>query len=294
MLLSMTGYGAARVEADGWAATAEIKSVNNRYLKVSSRLPEAVASREGDIERLLRNYVSRGTVQLQVRIEPLAAKQASRIDSDTFASYVAEIRELSTSCGVPELFSAGDVLPLPGVIVDTSKQQADPELIWPLVEQVVGQAGEKLSGFRQTEGTAMGAALADLANEIRGILTKVEEHAPEVIQQYREKVIERVNSVLAETGVTIESQDVLREVALFADKCDIAEEIARLNSHLAQFDDFLNDKQSQGRKLDFLIQEIFREINTIGSKANSAVLAHHVVEMKGAVEKMREIVQNVE
>jgi uncharacterized protein (TIGR00255 family) len=168
------------------------------------------------------------------------------------------------------------------------------EAQWPVIEGVLAEALLKLAKMRQEEGAAMAADLTANARAIAADLSAVERRAPQVVEAYRARLLDRLKGLLADLGVQIQPADVVREVGIFAERSDISEEIVRLKSHLEQFATVMAERDSQGRKLDFVIQEMFRETNTIGSKANDAEIARHVIEMKTAIERMREMIQNVE
>lgn len=296
MLLSMTGFGNATQQSEHAYASVELKAVNNRYLKVSMRLPEMVARFESDIEKLIRNFIARGSVQLSLRIRLNSGSNGHSIDQNVLARYMTQLEtvqsQLKISDSAPPNLS--DMLQLPGVI---SEAEVTPDVVaslWPEVKSVLTNALEHFDDFRRTEGESM---LQDLKLQCQTIEAQVDEvakNAPSVIAEYREKLLDRVRKVFAEADATVEANDVIREVALFADKCDINEEITRLRSHIEQFYRFLDSDSSMGRKLEFLGQEMFREINTIGSKANNVTIAHNVIEMKAAIERIREVLQNVE
>jgi uncharacterized protein (TIGR00255 family) len=293
VLLSMTGFGDARRQQGRRSVAVEIRTVNNRFLKCSIRLPEIYAAFEADIEKLVRAKIARGTVSLSVRLEQHSEAGRYRLDPEMLAAYVEQAQAAATASGLP-LAALDHLLVLPGVVIERADAAYDAAEDWPLVESVVVEALDKLDSFRRREGGAMGDELRANLELIETEVNAIAEQAPVVIRDYRDRLRERVNELLEGTEASVTDTDLIREVSLFADRADINEEIARLRSHLGQFRAFLDDRQSQGRKLDFLTQELFREVNTIGSKANSVAIAHRVVEMKAAVEKIREILQNIE
>jgi uncharacterized protein (TIGR00255 family) len=188
----------------------------------------------------------------------------------------------------------GYLLSAPGVVADESQRSVDLQADGEIIRRLLKQALEKLHGFRTEEGRSMERELAENAKTIARRLVEVTALAPQVVADYRTKLLERVRQLLADSGVPVAEPDLIREVSVFSDRSDINEEITRLRSHLEQFQAFISEPVSAGRKLDFLSQEMNREVNTIGSKANNVAIAHCVVEMKAAIEKMREILQNVE
>ncbi|MDQ3329705.1 MAG: YicC family protein [Planctomycetota bacterium] len=293
MLLSMTGFGDARRQDGSRTITAEVRTVNNRFLKCSIRLPDAYSAFESDIEKLVRSSISRGTVNVTIRIERASEANRYRIDTDVLAAYAAQIDGVSDKLG---LASSGldALLQLPGVVSERSGTIEDASGDWHLLESAVGDALKKLDTFRRAEGAAMAddlrANLAIIETELEGVVVQ----APGVVSEFRDRLKERVAELLSGSEAKVNDADLIREVSIFAERTDINEEIARLRSHIVQFKAFLEDHVSQGRKLDFLTQELFREVNTIGSKANNVAIAHRGVEMKAAVEKIREILQNIE
>lgn len=291
----MTGFGNSSVDHQGLHVTAEIKSVNNRYLKLSVRLPDAAARFESDVERLIRSKVSRGTVQLSVRIRFPVGQSEHRIDENVLRNYQLQLSAMvnHSVSGAGEV-SLRDLLALPGVVTDNELPEDVVNAVWPAVEMAINGALEHFDDFRQREGISMQADLSRQCEAIEDQLRQVSESASQVVIDYRDRLLERVRRLISETPAKIDDNDVIREVALFADKCDINEEMTRLRSHIEQFRRFLSGETSQGRKLEFIGQEMFREINTIGSKANQVSVAHSVVEMKAAIERIREVLQNVE
>ena len=296
MLLSMTGFGNASQTSDAASVSVELKAVNNRYLKVSVRLPDIAARFESDIEKLIRERIARGFLQLSFRIKTTAAANSYSLDESVLQEYVSQLNALQSKLsGVDDdRPSLTELLQLPGVITENDLPDNAEESLWPLMKSSLMEALDHFEAFRQTEGESMRLDLAAQCGVIATQLEQVETRAPDVVSEYREKILERVRRAVQDAEVPVEEKDVLREVALFADRCDINEEITRLRSHLAQFDEFLNGEKSLGRKLEFVSQEMFREINTIGSKANNVGIAHCVVEMKAAIERIREVLQNVE
>lgn len=292
MLLSMTGFGSAQVENGGFALSAEVRCVNNRHLKVSIRCPDSWSSKEHEIEKLIRQSIARGTVNLSLRVQGIGPRAESLINRPLLVAYWQQLQTICSQLEAP-VPSMGELLTLPGVAIDEAGAGLS-EDDWKLVEQAVSQALVKVQEFRAREGQAMRDEMLSLIRDLRLCRQDVLERAPLVITAYRDKIRDRVTQLLSGTGSTVTDQDLVREVSLFADKCDITEELARLASHLSQFEDSLHAHPSAGRKLDFLCQELNREVNTIGSKSNDVTITHRVVDAKAVVEKLREIVQNVE
>lgn len=289
----MTGFGEASETTEGTRCRVELRSVNNRHFKLSLRCPDVFTHLESEIERILRETISRGTVSASIRFERDADGSPTRIDSIVLSNFWSQLQKISTSLGAepPQLSS---LLNLPGVLKSGDLDESKLDEIWPTVERVVRAAASHMDEFRRREGASMCHELNVQCTRIGDIVDKISAEAPIVIEEYRSKLLQRVNELVNELDSRLGPSEVLREVALFADRCDITEEITRLRSHLAQFKKLLDDQVSQGRKLDFMCQELFREVNTIGSKANHTGIAYLAVEAKVCIERMREIVQNVE
>ncbi len=291
-LQSMTGHGRAQQIEEGLSIEAEVRSVNNRFLKVTFKLHESLAYLENQIEGLVREKVRRGSVHVTLRLSGGAVAMANRVSESTLKSYLDQVVRSVGVQGYLISIELGSILQLPGVLLPNPG--SEPEKLTALALSTLGQALDNLNRMRQIEGQQMGKELTESAAKVRAISDQIEARAPHVLIDYRKRLEARVRSALAEMLPTVGEIDVLREVVQFSDRCDIREEIVRLYSHLEQFHSALGDKESQGRRLDFLIQELARETNTIGAKANDATIAHGVVSIKTTIEQMRELVQNVE
>jgi uncharacterized protein (TIGR00255 family) len=290
----MTGHGEAHRHEDDLSIAVEIRTVNNRYFKLNLRVTDGYAPLESHIEAAVRDQIRRGTVTVNVQIGREPKPDDYRLNQPVLAGY---LKQLESVLGGPVNRDGAHLAPLltlPGVVHEPTAEYDVIEAQWPHIEKVVKEALAHLAKMRIDEGRSMAADLAANARAIASELTKVEARAPLVVEAYRARLTERVTKLLAELGVGIQPADVIREVGIFAERSDISEEIVRLRSHLEQYDSVMADKESQGRKLEFLTQEMFRETNTIGSKANDAEIARHVIEMKTAIERIREMIQNVE
>ncbi|WP_145183048.1 YicC/YloC family endoribonuclease [Gimesia chilikensis] len=294
MLLGMTGFGSSTAENDRLSVQAEIRTVNNRYLKISTRYPDFYAKLGSQIEKLLRSAITRGTVNLTLRIDHLNRKSVYLLDDQVVQQYWEQLKKLTEECHLPLPDSLDRLLTLPGAVIDNDSRTHTPESDWPLIEEAIKGALIELTEFRQKEGESAQADLQSSNKTIGEQLETVKQKAPQVVTSYRDRLHQRLTDLLKDQEVELDPDSMIREVSLFADRCDINEEISRLTCHLEQFDTILNSDTSQGKKLEFLVQEMFREINTIGSKANDVEISHAVIEMKLAVEKIRENVQNVE
>jgi uncharacterized protein (TIGR00255 family) len=292
----MTGYGEARYEGDALRVSMELRAVNNRYLKVSVRAGEPYNLLEPEFEKVVRRAVRRGTIQIHLRVERQFAPGDFRINATALASYVTQLRNLSQELGLHDRGESllHNVLALPGVAPEPGNVAFNIEEEWPLFEKVLEQALAKLQTMRQEEGRAMAQELLQLRDVIGRHLDKIRSRSPEIVESFRDRLLERVRGLLSEIDAEVDKSDLIKEVSVFAERSDIAEEIVRLASHLDQFQEFMNEQESTGRKLEFLVQEMSREANTIGSKASDVEISRHVVEIKGALEKIRELVQNIE
>ncbi|MEY3174322.1 MAG: hypothetical protein RLZZ436_2236 [Planctomycetota bacterium] len=290
MLLSMTGFGHSSLQTPIAHVSAELKSVNNRYLKLTLRLPESLARFEAEIERVIRARISRGAVQGTVRVRFLSGQTDHQLDLQVLHGYQ---QQLSTVVSSQEIHLAA-LLALPGVVIESEVDDAQLSALWPDLERCLSETLDHFEDFRRREGQSMRQDLSLQCDVIEQHLRTVTELAPAVVVDYRDKLLERVRRLIGDINVTLSESDLIREMAVFADRCDINEEITRLKSHIEQFRRLLAADTSQGRKLEFISQEMFREINTIGSKANSTSIAHCVVDMKAAIERIREVLQNVE
>jgi len=296
VLCSMTGYGEASYQADDLHLHIELRSVNNRYLKVSLRAGEPYNLLEAEFEKVIRRVIRRGTIQVHLRCQRQFAAQDFQINAAALQSYVHQVRELASTLKLgdqwPMLLS--QVLSLPGVVPEPATATLNMDEEWPMLSRVLEQALERLQSMRQEEGRAMAQELLQMRDHIAVQLEHIRGLVPRVAVLYRDRLFERVRGLLGELDVQIDRSDLIKEVAIFAERSDIAEEVVRLASHLEQFQEIVNEPESAGRKLEFLTQEMFREANTIGSKASDVEISRHVVEIKGTLEKIRELVQNVE
>lgn len=299
MLISMTGFGEGRSESPTIVATAELRSINNRHLKLSYRSSDGYHGLEPQVEKLVRGTIRRGTVQVNVRVERQNAAGDYRINNDVLLSYQEQLTQLG---GVHSMPSIERLLALPGVVSTPDASAADPEADWPVIEAALKAALANLDEMRGQEGAAMADDLLTNVRAIAEELSGVEERAPLVAEDYRQRLQERVSQAVEKLGVSIEPADLVREIALFVDRSDISEETVRLRSHLEQFEATVEaegagtgrKQDGAGRKLEFIAQEMGRETNTIGSKANDTEISRRVVEIKASLERVREQVQNVE
>jgi uncharacterized protein (TIGR00255 family) len=296
VLLSMTGYGEARHQGERLSASIEVRALNNRYLKVSLRAADPYHLLEPEVEKVVRRVIRRGTVQIHLRLDRQAAAKDFCINMMALQSYVEQARAAAELMGLRDQGQAllGQVLSLPGVVLEPGQSTSQMQEDWPTLEKVLEEALGRLQEMRREEGRAMAQELLSHRDFIAARLERIRVRAAQVAPAFRDRLLERARALLNELDVQIDRSDLIKEVSIFAERSDIAEEAMRLASHLEQFQAMMNDAESAGRKLEFLTQEMFRETNTIGSKASDVQIAHEVVEIKGTLEKIRELVQNVE
>jgi uncharacterized protein (TIGR00255 family) len=292
----MTGYGESRHQSDGLHVSVELRAVNNRYLKVSLRAAEPYNLLEPEFEKVIRRFVRRGTLQVHLRLDRQASPQDYQINVTALRSYLDQLQAARAQIGPGETGGGllAQVLALPGVVPEPGQSTAHLQDDWPLLEKVLNAALARLQSMRQEEGRAMAQELLVHRESIAIHLGKIRQRGPQVAALYRDRLFERVQALLRELDVKIDRSDLIKEVAVYAERSDISEEVVRLASHLEQFQAMLQEPESPGRKLEFLTQEMFRETNTIGSKASDVDISREVVEIKAALEKIRELVQNVE
>ena len=295
MLQSMTGYGEAQLEAEGISFVVEIKSLNNRFLKTVIKLPDALAFVEGDIERILRQSLGRGTVMYALHMRHVSSNSAADINQAAVRSYLTGLEQIATfHSGAGALnIDLTALLQLPGVCQPHQYSPEQHQWFLQVVKDLTATAVEHLQKMRAEEGANLVADLHQNCQAITDNLTAVGKLTDTVVDNYRRRIQQRVNSMLAEAKLKLDEQMLIREVALFAERCDINEELLRLGSHLEQFRQACQQDHQAGRRLDFLTQEMVREANTISSKANDADISHHIVEIKVAIDRLKEQVQNV-
>ena len=270
----MTGHGSAHARSDDLAVSAEVKTVNNRYLKLSLRCSEAYSGLDSRVDEVVRRFVRRGTVQVDLRVQRELSLDDFRLNEVVLAGYLRQLQTIGAQLHREDAVSLGALMTLPGVVDESRRQDSDVDADWPLIEQTLADALENLSRMRADEGGTMAVDLEQNRVLILAQLQQIERRAPQVVAAYRDRLTERIGKLLAEFEVSLQPSDLIREVGLFAERSDISEETVRLRSHLEQFGKIMQLAESSGRKLEFVTQEMFRETNTIGSKANDAEIAH--------------------
>jgi uncharacterized protein (TIGR00255 family) len=292
----MTGFGEARTENERLAVGIEVRALNNRHLKLTVRGSEPYPMFEAELEKVVRRHVRRGTITVHVRVDRLAQAADLVLDTTALTNYIHQIRTACDDAGFPEYIAPllAGALALPGVTPEPRHIGRPPDDEWPVVEQTLETALQRLNAMRKEEGDAMATELLSHHQSIEAELEALRAFLPGVATEYRRRLLDRVRVVLAESGAAIQPEQLIREVALFAERTDVSEEAIRLSAHLGQFADLVRKGEEAGRKLEFVIQEMGREVNTLGSKAGDVTVSRHVFEMKASLEKIREMVQNVE
>lgn len=293
MIVSMTGFGDAAAERDGTHYAIEIRSLNNRFFKPTIKLPDNLAGLEPEIETMLREKLGRGSITYILKIRTDSAEAAYHINTPALKSYLEQLQAIK---GLDRLvqIDLASLVQLPGVCQEPRDDTDEIARHGSTIRQLSEQAVDKLNFMREREGKSLFADLMKHAAAIASNLKEIEKRAPFVIDDYHKRLSQRVNQLLSKAELQVNQADLLKEVAVFAERADISEEIQRLTSHLDSFEQACRGGEHAGRKLDFITQELLREANTIASKANDAQIARHIVEIKGAIDRLKEQVQNVE
>lgn len=295
MLKSMTGFGRGEFHDQSHRLIVEIKAVNHRYNEIVVRMPKNLASLEDKIRRSIAATLVRGRIDVYITLDEFAQKnRAVRVDKELAIAYHSAMRDLADVLGMP----AGDNLLLhiakyPDVL-KVEELAEDVLQLWPKLEQAIGQAVANLMAMRLAEGANIQRDLVSRMDALAANVSLLEERAPQIIEEYRAKLLARMKDLLACVNAEPDETRLLQETAIYAERTNFTEELVRLRSHIHQFQDTLSADEAVGRKLDFIVQEINRETNTIGSKANDVTSANIVVEIKSEIEKVREQIQNIE
>ncbi len=292
MVKSMTGYGRARATRNLRDITVEVRSVNNRYLDCTVKMPRMYAFAEDAVKARVQKAVSRGKVDVFISVDASAADVAKvNVNTALAAQYAEALKALAAVCGGEERVTPEQLARFPDVLTVT-KADEDLETVSADLCAVLDEALASYNAMRAVEGEKLAEDIGGRLSAIEGMTAQVEERSPETVREYREKLTAKMREVLQST--TIDEQRILQEAAIYADKIAVDEETVRLRSHVSQLRGMLASDQPMGRKMDFLIQELNRESNTIGSKCSNLDIARIVVDLKGEVEKIREQVQNIE
>jgi uncharacterized protein (TIGR00255 family) len=293
MLISMTGFGRAESQEGDYTYQAEIRSVNNRFIEINTRLPKAYVDLEQPLKKIIKSHCSRGSINLTISLANSnegSGEWDVRPNLSLATQYVDALNQIRDSLGLhgeidlKSLVGLRDIIKIEPVALDPAKKD--------LILNIATEALTSLQKMRKEEGENMQKDLAQRIDAIESHAAEIESRHPEVIKEYQEKLNERIKTL--NEGVGLDETRLAQEAALLADRSDITEEMTRLRSHLKQFRNFFNAKEPIGRKLEFITQEINREVNTTGSKSSDISISNRVIEMKSELEKIREQVQNIE
>ncbi len=293
MIKSMTGYGVAEGELDGVTYAVEVKAVNNRYFKTRIKLPEPVAFLEEAIEKLLRDELERGSINYTLRLKDVSANVFFEIDEQALGNYIERLKAVSASANVESSIDIAVLMTLPGMLVPVLPDKETADKVRKVVLKISGKAIGRVNEMRQREGAALAADLEGHCEAIKANLDQVCPRVDEVVEQYHKKLEKRVNALLAGAKLELDEETLAREVAVYAERSDIAEELSRLDSHLEQFAAGCESDGQAGRRLDFISQEMLREANTIASKSLDTEIVRCVVDIKCRIDRIKEQVQNV-
>ncbi len=296
MVRSMTGYGDASATIDGVHYFVEVRSLNNKYFKATIRLAESLQGLESEMEARLREKVSRGTVTLTARSTDASASAAHTINTQALDRYLAQLEALPQVKSGAIKLDPTQLLALPGVLQPAADEEDRLEIARKTFLPLLDKAAANLLAMRQREGKVLVEDLSDHKNYISERLALIAERAPGVVADYQLRLKTRIESMFKQADATVETSDLIREIAVYAERTDIAEEIKRLSAHMDQFGSLIasTDGKPIGRTLDFLAQEMLREANTIASKSPDAAISRSTVEIKGAIDRIKEQAQNIE
>ena len=292
MIKSMTGYGSAKGTVEGLEITVELKSVNNRYLDTSVRLPRSFLFAEEAIKAAVHSHISRGKVDVFVSVDTSAAGDMTvKVNEPLLKGYIEAIRHISQEYSLENDMTAMSVSRFPDVLT-VEKKDLDAEAISAGISAIADEALRDFDAMRQREGAKLRDDVLSRLETIDRLVSTVEREAPKTVAEYQKRLEQKMQEVLGSTG--IDENRILAEAAIFADHIAVDEETVRLRSHMSQLSTMINGSSPTGRKIDFLIQEFNREANTIGSKCQNSEIAHVVVDLKSEIEKIREQIQNIE
>ena len=292
MIKSMTGFGREQGIVDGYEIQVEIRSVNHRYFEFSSRLPRSFSYLDEKLKSFVSERVSRGKVEVSVTISKTEGVEAEiEVNQEIAAGYVNALRNANIKLGLNDDLSLSDITRFPDVF-KIQKVQDDEEVVWNAVKQICFEALNRFINMRETEGQKMYEDISSRLDFIEEKTNEIEKISPLISENYKNRLYSKIKETLEDRD--IDEQRVLTEVAIFSDKIAVDEETVRLHSHVSQLRELINSSEPVGRKLDFLVQELNREVNTIGSKAQDLSVTKTVVELKSEIEKIREQIQNIE
>jgi uncharacterized protein (TIGR00255 family) len=293
-IYSMTGFGRAEASNEHCHAKVEISSVNRKNGEVVVQLPKSLLILESDLRKIILSRIQRGRIQVFLSVTPTSAAQGNRctlINRERLLAFMAAVKEIEEITGYPQRIELSEIIRT-GDILNLQEPELDAELVFPVISAALNEALNEVLKMRLSEGEHLRSDICNRIDTLEHEVKTIAALAPNVQKYYRENLLRR----LKDNGLHVDLDDerILKEIGIFADRCDLSEEITRLHSHFLQFRNYLNASEPVGRSLDFLCQELNRELNTIGSKANDALITKHVVICKAELEKVREQIQNIE
>ena len=291
---SMTGYGDAVSETPEFVLGIDIKAVNNRFLKISSKISDEVSFLQVDLDEAVRKRLARGSIFFTLRFQPTTFSDLYQVNEDVVKKYVATVKKLREELGSTEDVRLQDILTLPGAIKADDSVIPERAEVLPIALETMENALAKMIEMREHEGGNLREELRVRYENVGSLMGEVKKAAPQALEEHFRKLEERTRALLGEQKAGLDEGGVLREAALLAERSDISEEIARMDSHLEQFSETMESTEPVGRKLEFICQEMFRESNTMGSKAPGSEVGRFVVEIKAEVDRLKEQVLNVE
>ena len=297
MIKSMTGFGRSELKDEEKTVAVELRSVNNKYLKINIRIPDSLSGVEDKIERLLKKELVRGTINLTIDYKTSDQAPKCVINKDILREYHDLISEAREEISIQQDVTLDNLISLPGVLEfkrDSGNGKTEDDGFWQELEQLIKLSINDLKKMREAEGQNLRLEIDKWKDKISVLLDKIETMAPKVVSEYSSRIQERVSALLSGTDSKIEKSDLLKEIAIFADRCDISEELGRLRSHILLFNNVMDNEEPNGRKLEFIVQEMFREANTIASKANNSDIIEDVISIKTEIERIKEQVLNIE
>ncbi len=295
----MTGFGDASTQVDGIHFSVELRSLNNKYFKATLRLPDPIAGLEAELESQLRKRLVRGSIVLNVRMAASDSAAALRVNDAALVQYLEHLETIHSKFGERDQSLHIDLtalLALPGVLQPTEDEASLLRKARPVVADLVARSCDRLLAMREQEGKHIAEDLLRQREVILERLEQIRQRAPMVVEEYHQRLKARIDELMARAKLAVDESDLIREVAIFADRADISEEISRIGAHLVHFDQVLQTrtKEPAGRTLDFLAQELLREANTIASKSNDGQISRAIVDVKSAIDRIKEQVQNIE
>lgn len=297
MLRSMTGFGSASAQVDGVHYLVEVRSLNNKYFKATLRLPDLIVGLDAELEAHLRKRFSRGSITLTVKMRLSDAHAASRINEAALLAYLDHLETIHNKIQDQAVhIDLTQLLAMPGVLQPSEDEEALLCRARPVVLRLTDEACDRLTTMRDREGQGIAHELLTQCGVIRKHLDQIRQRAPRVIDEYHQRLRSRIDELMAQAKLKVDEHDLIRELAIFAERSDISEELSRIAGHLEQLEQVIRSPRSEpaGRMLEFISQELLREANTIASKSNDAQISRATVEVKGAIDRIKEQAQNVE